>query len=115
EQPTVRIAPVKMLSDAIKITLPGQTEGFDHANLVARATGYVAERQVDIGRRVKQGDLLPKISAPDLDRQLDQAQAQLTQVIAALAQAKAQVSQAEANLKLGTVTFNRIDSLAQKG
>lgn len=115
DMPTVRTAAVKVLSDPIKITLPGQTEGFDHANIFARATGYIAERKVDIGSHVKQGDLLVRIASPDLDRQLDQAEAQLQQNIAAVAQAKAQVSLSQANLALGKVTFSRIDSLAQKG
>jgi HlyD family secretion protein len=115
EQPTVRTAPAKVLADPIKITLPGQTEGFDQANIFARATGYIAERKVDFGSQVKQGDLLARIASPDLDRQLDQAEAQLLQVAAAVSQARAQVSLAEANLKLGNVTFTRIDSLAQKG
>jgi HlyD family secretion protein len=115
DMPTVRTAAVKVLSDPIKITLPGQTEGFDHANIFARATGYIAERKVDIGSHVKQGDLLVRIASPDLDRQLDQAEAQLQQNVAVVVQAKAQVSLAEANLALGKVTFSRIDSLAQKG
>jgi HlyD family secretion protein len=113
--PNVRTAPADILTDPIKITLPGQTEGFDHANIFARATGYIAERKVDIGSQVKKGDLLARIASPDLDRQLDQAEAQLQQNVAAVVQAKAQVNLAEANLKLGVVTFDRIDSLAQKG
>ncbi|MGA7803937.1 biotin/lipoyl-binding protein, partial [Bradyrhizobium sp.] len=103
--PSVRTAPAKLLSDPIKITLPGQTQGFDQANIFARATGYIAQRSVDIGSLVKQGDLLVKIASPDLDRQLDQAEAQLSQMNAALGQAKAQVSLSEANLRLGNVTF----------
>jgi HlyD family secretion protein len=113
--PNVRTAAAKELDDPIKITLPGQTQGFDHANIFARATGYVAERMVDIGSAVKKGALLARIASPDLDRQLDQAEAQLLQVTAALDQAKAQVSLAQANLKLGNVTFARIGSLAEKG
>ncbi|WP_213769341.1 efflux RND transporter periplasmic adaptor subunit [Bradyrhizobium sp. dw_78] len=115
DEPMVRTAAAKVLADPIKVTLPGQTEGFDRASIFARATGYIAERRVDIGSHVKRGDLLARIASPDLDRQLDQAEAQLLQVTAAVAQAKAQVSLAEANLKLGNVTFARIDSLAQKG
>jgi HlyD family secretion protein len=115
EQPQVRIAVAKPLADPVETTLPGQTLAFDQANIYARATGYIAERHVDIGSRVKQGDLLAKIASPDLDRQLDQAQAQLTQLRAAVVQAKAQVSLAEANLKLGNVTYERIGSLAEKG
>ncbi len=115
DEPQVRTAAAKQLSDPIKTTLPGQTLAFDQANIYARATGYVAERKVDIGSRVKQGELLAKIASPDLDRQLDQAEAQLAQLKAAVAQATAQVSVAEANLKLGNVTYARIGSLAAKG
>lgn len=115
EVPDVRAAPAKALADPIKVTLPGQTQAFDQANIFARATGYVAERKVDIGSPVKQGDLLARIASPDLDRQLDQAEAQLEQTNAALAQAKAQVDLAQANLKLGNVTYQRIGSLAEKG
>ncbi|MET0970701.1 MAG: efflux RND transporter periplasmic adaptor subunit [Tardiphaga sp.] len=115
EVPTVRTGAPKLLNDPIKITLPGQTQGFDQASIFARATGYIAERKVDIGSEVKKGDLLARIASPDLDRQLDQAIAQLGQVTAAVDQATAQVSLAQANLKLGNVTYARIGSLAEKG
>jgi RND family efflux transporter MFP subunit len=113
--PAVRTARVKLLSDPIETTLPGQTDAFDRANIFARATGYIAERKVDIGSLVKQGDVLVRIASPDLDRQLDQAVAQLGQVQAALAQAEAQVSLAEANLRLGKSNFARSDDLVKKG
>jgi predicted deacylase len=38
--------------------LPGTTAAFADANIYARATGYIARRNVDIGDRVKAGDLL---------------------------------------------------------
>jgi HlyD family secretion protein len=113
--PAVRTTTVKVLSDPIETTLPGQTDAFDRANIFARATGYVAERMVDIGSTVKNGDVLARIASPDLDRQLDQAVAQLGQVQAALAQAEAQVSLAEANLRLGKSNFARSDDLVKKG
>jgi HlyD family secretion protein len=113
--PAVRTAVTKLLSDPILTTLPGQTDAFDRANIFARATGYIAERKVDIGSSVKKGDLLVKIAAPDLDRQLDQAVAQLSQVQAALAQAQAQVTLSEANLRLGNLNYARSDDLVKKG
>src|SRR5580698_1710821 len=57
-------------------------------------------RTITATAQTKPGDLLVRIAAPDLDRQLDQAIAQLDQTNAALLQAQAQVSQADANLKL---------------
>jgi RND family efflux transporter MFP subunit len=113
--PAVRSTITKRLADPIETTLPGQTDAFDRANIFARATGYVAERKVDIGSIVKQGDVLARIASPDLDRQLDQAIAQLGQVQAALAQAQAQITLSEANLKLGNLNFARSDALVKKG
>ena len=113
--PAVRTTATKVLNDPIETTLPGQTDAFDRANIFARATGYVAERMVDIGSTVKKGDMLVRIASPDLDRQLDQAVAQLGQVQAALAQAKAQVTLSEANLKLGNLNYARSDDLVKKG
>ncbi len=80
----------------IDLTLPGETRPFLTAAIAARATGYIAERHVDIGSRVKAGDLLIRIAAPDLDQQLAQAQAQLGQLEALRLQADARVEQAKA-------------------
>jgi RND family efflux transporter MFP subunit len=113
--PTVRTIIARLLADPIETTLPGQTEAFDRANIFARATGYIAERMVDIGSVVKKGDVLVRIASPDLDRQLDQAVAQLDQVQATLGQANAQVSLSEANLKLGNLNYVRSDVLVKKG
>ena len=75
--PTVRTAEAKRLDGPVPFVLPGAIAAFDQATIYARSTGYIAERKVDIGTRVHQGDLLVRISAPDLDQQLAQANAQL--------------------------------------
>ena len=113
--PNVRTAVAKREDAPVKLTLPGQTEAFDTANLFPRATGYVVERRVDIGSRVHAGDLLLQIAAPDLDQQLTQAQAQIGQNQAAVAQAQAQVQSAEANTKLADTTKYRETTLANQG
>lgn len=113
--PTVRIFKVERLMKPIEITLPGETRPFDTAKIFARATGYVAERHVDFGTRVKKGDLMLKISAPQTDAQYDQAKARLGQLQAHLLQANAKVAQANANLALAKVTSSRISQLAGRG
>lgn len=111
----VRTTAAELQDGPMKLTLPGQTDAFDMANLYPRATGYVSQRLVDIGARVKKGDLLLHIAAPDLDNQLAQALAQRGQTEAALTQAQAQVTQAEANVNLAKVTYARTDQLTQQG
>ncbi|POR42435.1 efflux RND transporter periplasmic adaptor subunit [Methylobacterium sp. V23] len=113
--PAVRTATAERADKPIDITLPGQTDAFAKAALYARATGYIAERRVDIGSRVRQGDILMRIAAPDLDQQLAQAEAQTGQLEAALLQAKSMVDQAKANVNLANVTNTRTTTLAGQG
>jgi HlyD family secretion protein len=113
--PEVRTVLVQKVDAPVELTLPGQTEAFDVSNLYPRATGYVAERRVDIGSHVQAGDLLLRIEAPDLDQQLEQAKAQLGQNQAAVLQAQAQVQSADANTKLANLTKYRETTLASQG
>ncbi len=59
--------------------LPGRTEPFEAAHVFTRATGVVRERAFDIGDRVKAGDVLAVIDAPEVDRAVDAARASLVQ------------------------------------
>jgi len=90
------------------VILPATTSPFASANIFARASGYVAERYVDIGSPVTAGDKLATITAPELDHQIAQAEATLSQVQASL-------RQTEANRDLAQVTWNRDAPLVQQG
>lgn len=114
-KPEVRTARAQRTDKPVELTQPGQTVAFDTANLFARATGYVAERHVDIGSRVHKGDLLLRIAAPDLDAQLRQAQAQVGQLQASIVQAEASLQQAIATRSLANVTKFRTTTLAGQG
>ena len=113
--PEVRVATAKSEDAPVQLTLPGQTEAFDIANIYPRATGYVAERLVDIGSRVHKGELLLRIEAPDLDAQLVQAQAQVGQNEAAVLQAEASLTSSRATASFANVTRSRLTTLAQQG
>jgi RND family efflux transporter MFP subunit len=59
------------------VVLPGETQPYINSPVYARASGYLVKWFHDIGSRVKKGDLLAVVDAPELDKQLDQAQADL--------------------------------------
>ncbi len=94
--PQVRVMTAKSDDSPSVVDLPGTMQAFDIATLYARATGYIAVRNVDIGSKVHAGDVLAVIAAPDLDQQLAQARAQLIQMQAAMRQAIAQRGLAKA-------------------
>jgi RND family efflux transporter MFP subunit len=106
--PSVRVAAVKASPPVMSVSLPGTTSAFASANIYARASGYITVRNVDIGSRVKEGDVLASITAPELDHQISQAQA-------TIAQAQAALRQAEANRDLAQVTWNRDAPLVKDG
>jgi RND family efflux transporter MFP subunit len=106
--PEVRVASVQP-GDSIQIvSLPATTSAFAATNVFARASGYLAKREVDIGDGVMEGQLLAEIVAPELDHQISQAEATLAQLRAAL-------QQAEANRQLAQVTWDRDSPLVSKG
>ncbi|MDR6291000.1 RND family efflux transporter MFP subunit [Inquilinus ginsengisoli] len=107
-RPLVRTVVVTAVQGPKVDELPGTTSPFASATVFARATGYVATRNVDIGSHVKAGDVLAVIAAPDLDQQLAQAQAQLAQSTATLAQDRA-------NQRLADVTNQRTTKLVAQG
>ena len=59
------------------IDLPGRLEAYYRAPIFARVNGYLKSWSKDIGARVKAGEVIAEIDAPDLDQQLLQARADL--------------------------------------
>jgi len=76
-------------SESGEISLPGNTEAFIDTPIYARTSGYLKSWYADIGAHVKAGQLLADIETPEIDQQLQQAQADLKN-----AQANLQISQA---------------------
>jgi RND family efflux transporter MFP subunit len=106
--PSLRVATVAASPGVRSVVLPGTTAAFADANIYARATGYIVRRSVDIGDRVKQGELLAELAVPELDDQISQNESTLTQFKSAL-------QQAQANLRLAQVTWDRDRPLVHEG
>jgi len=95
--PTVSVVTPKRGSPQSEIVLPGNVQAFTSSPIYARTSGYLKKWYVDIGGHVKTGDLLAEIDSPEVDRQLEQARADL--------------KTAQANLKLAEITMNRVLTL----
>ena len=106
--PAVFVAPVEASPALVPISLPGTTAAFADANIYARATGYIARRNVDIGDHVKKDELLAELAVPELDEQISQNEATLEQL-------KAAVQQAQANATLAQATWGRDKPLLRDG
>src|SRR3989449_1224188 len=87
--PTVSVTTVTYDTSPSSVSLPGEFTAVRTAPIYARTPGYVRRRYVDIGSRVRAGQLLADIDAPDVDQQVAQARGGVAQTQAAqqLAQA----------------------------
>jgi membrane fusion protein (multidrug efflux system) len=97
----------KLLDSDQALELPGVVKPLEETKIYPRTSGYVRTWNVDIGDKVKQGQLLAEIDTPELDAQIAQARAQL-------AQAQASVKQAVAQRDLARSSSARYETLASQ-
>ncbi|MGC0153882.1 efflux RND transporter periplasmic adaptor subunit [Chromobacterium vaccinii] len=57
------------------LTLPATLQGMAEAQIYARTNGYIKRWYKDIGQPVKKGELLAELDIPDIDKQVQEAQA----------------------------------------
>ena len=113
--PTVAVIHPKPGAIEDEVVLPGNIQAFVDAPIYARASGYLKRWTADIGARVKTGQVLAEIDAPELEQQVRQARADVQQSQAALDQALANYQQGKANEELARVTADRWRNLSSKG
>jgi RND family efflux transporter MFP subunit len=90
---SVELATLEMGSADNGLTLPGEIKALNEAQIRARVNGYIKEWKYDIGARVKAGDTLAIIDAPELEEQYQEA--------------KGQLEKAEAHAQLARLTSRR--------
>jgi RND family efflux transporter MFP subunit len=95
--PTVRTIKPTVSGAASEIALPGNTQALEDTPIYARTSGYLQRWFVDIGQHVNKGQLLATIETPELDEQLQVAQADL--------------KSAQADLNLANTTSERYQNL----
>lgn len=105
--PIVTLVHAQLGAPTSALLLPGNIEPLYSADVYARTEGYIERRNVDIGTKVRAGQVLAVISSPEVDQQLLQARATLAQSQAALQQAQATLQQAKANAELARLTKDR--------
>jgi RND family efflux transporter MFP subunit len=84
----VNVVTPKQTDGSGNTLLPGTLRGYVESPIFARATGYLLHWYVDIGARVKQGQLLADLDTPEIDQELQQAKAQRDQINSSLGLAK---------------------------
>lgn len=92
----------------------GTARARSSATIAAKWMGYVREVKVQVGDRVREGQLLVVLDARDLDASANRAVAAQQEVRSAILEADSGVAAAKANLDLVQSTFKRMNELYEK-
>jgi RND family efflux transporter MFP subunit len=95
--PTVNVIHPRRAPAQIELELPGNITAFEEAPIYARVNGYLKQWFTDIGTPVVTGQRLAEIETPELDQELNQANAAL--------------AQANANLEIARISSERWQTL----
>src|SRR5471030_1019532 len=95
--PTVSVIKPDRGAPQQEVVLPSTMQAFADAPIYARTNGYLRKWYVDIGARVRAGEVLADIDTPEVDQQLEQARADLATT--------------EANARLADTTAERYRDL----
>ena len=104
--PQVEVTTVRSQKLNTTERLPAQLIPYESVDVYAKETGYVKSIQVDRGSRVKQGELIAELEAPELVAQRAQANA-------AYQSAESQLAAGQAKLAADQATYQHMSAAAK--
>ena len=107
--PIVSVTHPVVTGVSAEISLPGNTQAYNDTPIYARTSGYLKQWFVDIGQHVTKGQLMATIETPELDEQLQVAQADLQSSQADLSLAKTTAARYQNLLKSDSVSKQETD------
>jgi RND family efflux transporter MFP subunit len=88
EAPAVRTVKPTQAAQSARYEVPGRTEPIESATIFTRATGIINERKFEIGDAVQRDVVLATVAAPEIDRAVEAASANVEQARARASNAK---------------------------
>ena len=108
---TVSTVPAQQRDLTDRLTLTGTITPYEQVTVYAKATGYLKYLKVDIGDRVKQGDLLAQLDIPEMATAMAEKKAAVIKAEAAIDQARAAVDQSRAEADFADVNYTRLKAI----
>jgi RND family efflux transporter MFP subunit len=108
EAPTVAVATVSRADMSTGLVLTAEFEPFQEVDVMAKVSGYIREIKVDIGDRVREGQLLATLEIPEMQDDLKRAEAAIEEANAELAAAHDELRRAESAHDMTHLSYTRI-------
>ncbi|HTP87594.1 MAG TPA: efflux RND transporter periplasmic adaptor subunit [Bryobacteraceae bacterium] len=108
---TVAVARVERASLAQSIRVAAEFRPFQEIDVHAKVAGYVKHIYVDVGSRVRQGQVLADLEVPELHDELDQVAAASRRAEQQVAQARDELRRAQANQTVAHLAYTRLQNV----
>jgi RND family efflux transporter MFP subunit len=105
---TVAVATVQRGSLARTLDVAAEFRPFQEIDLLAKEAGYVKEINVDVGDHVHKGQLLAVLEVPELQDEVNQANAELKRSEDEITRAQADQRRAQAAYEVAHITYTRL-------
>jgi RND family efflux transporter MFP subunit len=112
--PVVPVAKAGRSDLSRDIVLTAEFQPYQEVDVMAKVSGYVKSIQVDIGDRVREGQLLATLEIPEMADEAAKASALTQSSDADIAAARDEIRRAEASRNMAHLSFTRIDDVAKK-
>ena len=99
---------------ASSLTIAGQFEPYQEVDLHAKVSGYIRSIKVDIGDRVHQGEVLASLEVPELQDQLQGAEADVRHTQSEITRAQSEVTSAESTYSALHAEYTRLAQVSKQ-
>jgi RND family efflux transporter MFP subunit len=114
ETPTVAVTKAKTEDMARGMVLTAEFKPFQEIDVMAKVAGYVKKINVDVGDRVKQGELLAVLEIPEMADDKARAQSMLSRSGAEVARARGELQRAQSSHDVAHLTYTRLSDVAKR-
>src|SRR3984957_17388057 len=112
--PTVAVVKVARANMSSNLNLTAEFEPFQEIDVMAKVSGYIREINVDIGDRVREGQVLATLEIPEMQDDVTRAAAAIQQATAELTTARDELQRAESSHDMAHLSYSRILDVSKR-
>jgi RND family efflux transporter MFP subunit len=114
EAPTVAVAKAKTEDMSRGLVLTAEFKPFQEIDVMAKVAGYVKKINVDVGDRVRQGELLAVLEIPEMADDQARAESMVSRSRAEVARARDELQRAESSRDIAHLSYTRLADVAKR-
>jgi len=114
EAPTVAVDRAKVERISRELALTAEFRPYQEIDVMAKVAGYVKSINVDIGDRVKQGQLLAVLEIPEMADDQVRARSMVSRSQAEVARAKDELQRAESSHDIAHLSYTRLSDVSKQ-